>query len=55
MSHIVLLGDSICNSPTDYANPIEPSAAGGAKIADVITHVITQHDFAQPRTTVFVE
>jgi hypothetical protein len=45
----------ICNSPTDYANPIEPSAVGGAKIAAVITHVVTQHDFAKPRTTVFFE
>ena len=45
----------ICNSPTDYANPIEPSAAGGAKIADVITRLVTQHDFTQRRTMVFVE
>jgi hypothetical protein len=26
----------ICNSPADYANPIEPSCTGGAKIAQAI-------------------
>jgi hypothetical protein len=45
----------ICNEPTDYANPIEPSVAGGAKIAEAITHLVTQHNFTQRRTTVFVE
>lgn len=45
----------VCNEPTDYANPIEPSVAGGAKIAEVIRRVVTQHDFAQCRTTVFIE
>lgn len=45
----------ICNEPADYANPIEPSSAGGVKIAEVITRVVTQHDFTQRRTVVFVE
>jgi hypothetical protein len=45
----------ICNEATDYANPIEPSAAGGAKIARAITRLVTQHDFTQRRTMVFVE
>jgi hypothetical protein len=30
----------ICNEPDDYANPIEPSAKGGAKIAAVIAQVV---------------
>lgn len=30
----------VCCSPTDYANPIEPSSAGGAKIARVIVKLI---------------
>ena len=30
----------ICNEPADYANPIEPSSHGGAKIARVIARVI---------------
>jgi len=32
--------------PTDYANPIEPSARGGAKIAREIRTVVTGYDFA---------
>jgi hypothetical protein len=28
----------ICRTPSDYANPIEPSGVGGAKIAQAITH-----------------
>jgi hypothetical protein len=32
----------ICNAPADYANPIEPSAQGGDKIATVITELVTQ-------------
>ena len=27
---------AICNSPEDYANPIEPAAVGGMKIAQAI-------------------
>jgi lysophospholipase L1-like esterase len=29
----------ICNTPSDYANPIEPSSQGGAKIAAAIARV----------------
>ncbi|WP_246776623.1 SGNH/GDSL hydrolase family protein [Microvirga sp. VF16] len=31
----------ICNEPGDYANPIEPSAQGGNKIAAVIANMVT--------------
>ena len=31
----------ICGDPADYANPIEPSAQGGAKIAAAITSLAT--------------
>jgi len=41
------------DSPEDYANPIEPSAVGGEKLAKTITHVITHHDFATGRSTVY--
>jgi hypothetical protein len=34
-------------APADYANPIEPSACGGAKIAREIRAVVTGHDFAR--------
>jgi lysophospholipase L1-like esterase len=43
----------ICTAPTDYANPIEPSAKGGAKIAEVIATVVAEHDFNRGRTEVF--
>jgi len=33
----------ICISPADYANPIEPSSAGGAKIARAIVRSISGH------------
>ena len=32
----------ICNSPEDYANPIEPSVTGGAKIAQAIAQAVTE-------------
>lgn len=44
----------ICNASTDYANPIEPSVAGGAKIAQVISKVVMWYDFTQRRTEVFI-
>lgn len=31
----------VCSSPADYANPIEPSSVGGAKIARAIVNLIT--------------
>jgi lysophospholipase L1-like esterase len=31
---------SVCDDPADYANPIEPSASGGAKIARAIAGAI---------------
>ena len=32
---------AVCDLPQDYANPIEPSSIGGAKIARVIARVVT--------------
>jgi hypothetical protein len=34
----------ICTTPTDYANPIEPSSVGGEKIARVIAALVTGPD-----------
>jgi hypothetical protein len=35
----------VCTAPADYANPIEPSSTGGAKIAAVIVALVTgPHD-----------
>jgi lysophospholipase L1-like esterase len=44
----------VCNDDRDYANPIEPSARGGAKIAAAIKRVVTEHDFSRGRTEGFV-
>lgn len=35
--------------PSDYANPIEPSARGGAKIAQAITRMLTESGAARAR------
>jgi lysophospholipase L1-like esterase len=43
----------ICNEDADYANEIEPSAAGGEKITRAIWQAITEHDFSTPRTAAF--
>ena len=32
----------ICDTPADYANPIEPSSIGGAKIAQAIARAVTE-------------
>ncbi len=42
----------ICNEPDDYANPIEPSAKGGEKIAGVITQVAAGNTIF-PRSQVY--
>jgi hypothetical protein len=44
----------VCNEPTDYANEIEPSATGGAKIGAAVAKAVTQHDFSMRRTQIFV-
>ena len=42
----------ICSEEGDYANPIEPSAKGGEKIARAIVEAV-EHGFAGGRTEVF--
>jgi hypothetical protein len=32
----------VCSSPADYANPIEPSSVGGAKIARAIVDLVSK-------------
>ena len=44
----------ICNENSDYANPVEPSAKGGAKIAAAIRRAVTEHNFNKRRTEVFI-
>ena len=43
----------ICDRDEDYANPIEPSSIGCAKIADAIVRLLETHDFGRRRTEVF--
>jgi hypothetical protein len=45
----------VCDRPEDYSHvsPIEPSLAGGSKIARVIAELATTHDFARPRSTIY--
>jgi hypothetical protein len=39
---------SICTEPADYANPIEPSGPGGAKIAAAIARMVGAADGVRP-------
>jgi len=43
----------VCRDPADYANPIEPSSAGGAKIATAIARFLGVFQDAQPESRVF--
>ncbi|HVF57542.1 MAG TPA: SGNH/GDSL hydrolase family protein [Pyrinomonadaceae bacterium] len=43
----------VCSEAEDYANEIEPSVAGGAKIAGAILRLFEEHDFKRRRTEVF--
>jgi lysophospholipase L1-like esterase len=44
----------ICTEEVDYANPIEPSARGGEKIARAIVDVVEHGFAAEGRTEVFI-
>ena len=44
----------ICDRDEDYANPIEPSAKGGEKIAKAIASMLARHDFGAGRSQVFL-
>jgi hypothetical protein len=43
----------VCNEPTDYANEIEPSEAGGEKIARTIVRLVSEHNFGSGKTEIF--
>ncbi|MHA7066835.1 SGNH/GDSL hydrolase family protein [Azospirillum argentinense] len=43
----------VCDKAEDYANPIEPSVQGGAKIAAAIAALTTSHNWSQRRSAVF--
>jgi hypothetical protein len=41
---------AVCSEVADYANAIEPSARGGAKIAEALCGLVTGHDFGSGRS-----
>lgn len=43
----------VCDEDAGFANPIEPSAEGGGKIAAAIARLVSEHDFTRLRTEVF--
>ena len=43
----------ICSEPGDYANPIEPSAQGGEKIAAAIARLVESGSAHSARSTVW--
>ena len=44
----------IFDDDADYANDIEPSVKGGAKIAKAISTLLTTHDFTRRRSEIYV-
>jgi hypothetical protein len=42
----------VCSEPADYANPIEPSVQGGAKIARAIARAVGADGHGGPRTEI---
>ncbi|MFQ6027569.1 MAG: SGNH/GDSL hydrolase family protein [Dehalococcoidia bacterium] len=45
---------SIFTEKHHYANPIEPSESGGAKLADSIRRLVLEHDFSEPTCQIYV-
>jgi lysophospholipase L1-like esterase len=44
----------IFSQPTDYANPIEPAAEGGSKLAQAISKAVFNHAFEQRTARIYV-
>jgi hypothetical protein len=44
---------AVCDRDADFANAIEPSSAGGAKIAGALWTVFTSHDFGRPHAALY--
>lgn len=45
---------AVCDDDGDFANPIEPSVQGGARIAGAILRAVMEHRFEDRRTSVFL-
>lgn len=50
---LIDLGRTLGEPDLDYANPIEPSAHGGKKIARAIAEVMGSHDFGTSRAGIY--
>ena len=44
---------SVCDEPSDYANPIEPSSSGGRKIAETVARAVGAVGAASSQSRVF--
>ncbi|WP_435018208.1 SGNH/GDSL hydrolase family protein [Tundrisphaera sp. TA3] len=44
---------AVCSGDADFANPIEPSSAGGDKIARHLVEIALRHDFGGRRAVVY--
>jgi len=44
---------AVCTEPGDYANEIEPSEAGGVKIARAVCEVVVCHDFGRRQSVLW--
>jgi len=51
----VLDMNALVRAPGDYADPMHPSAAAGARIAERIAAMAREHDFAAGRTVLYGE
>jgi hypothetical protein len=45
---------AVCSTAEDYANPIEPSSIGGAKIAQVIVRLVAGAGASAPATRIVI-
>jgi hypothetical protein len=43
----------VCTDPSHYANEIEPSSAGGERIAAAIVRAVTSHDFSSGLSAIY--
>lgn len=46
---------ALVRAPGDYADPMHPSAAAGARIAERIAAIVAEHDFAARRTVLYAD
>jgi len=50
---LIDLGRALCEPDRDYANPIEPPARGGKKIAEAVAEAFEVHEFSSPQAEIY--